>query len=59
MNLIGVSAGALSTEVIGKLDQAGKLAQGIGWLALPVLIAIGLVLILRPTTLNRTDSPNP
>lgn len=58
MNLIGVSAGALSTEIIGKLDKAGKLAQGIGWLALPVLVAIALVLILRPTTLNRTDSPN-
>jgi ACS family D-galactonate transporter-like MFS transporter len=55
MNLIGVSAGALSTEVIGKLDQSGKLAQGIGWLALPVLIAVALVLVLRPTTLNRTD----
>lgn len=59
MNLIGVSAGALSTEIIGKLDNAGKLAQGIGWLAVPVVIAIALVLILRPTTLNRTDLPNP
>jgi MFS family permease len=54
MNLIGVSAGALATECIGKLDQAGKLAQGIGWLAAPVIIAIALVLTLRPTTLNRT-----
>lgn len=59
MNLIGVSAGALSTEIIGKLDKAGKLAQGIGWLAVPVLIAIMLVLILRPTTLNRTEPLNP
>ena len=58
MNLVGVSAGALSTEVIGKFDQAGKLAPGIGWLALPVIIAIALVLMLRPTTLNRTDTSN-
>jgi hypothetical protein len=58
MNLIGVSAGALSTEIIGKFDQAGRLAQGIGWLAVPVIIAIALVLILRPTTLNRTDFLN-
>lgn len=56
MNLIAVSAGALSTEIIGKLDKAGKLAQGIGWLALPVFIAIALVLILRPVTLNRTET---
>ena len=55
MNLIGVSAGALSTEIIGKLDQSGKLAQGFGWLALPVVLAIVLVLMLRPTTLNKTD----
>jgi MFS-type transporter involved in bile tolerance (Atg22 family) len=58
MNLIGVSAGALSTEIIGKADKAGKLAQGIGWLTVPVIIAIALVLILRPTTLNRTNSHN-
>jgi MFS family permease len=56
MNLIGVSAGALATEIIGKLDKAGKLAQGIGWLAVPVVIAIALVLLLRPVTLNRTES---
>ena len=55
MNLVGVSAGALSTEIIGKLDQSGKLAQGIGWLAVPVVLAIALVLTLRPRTLNRTD----
>ncbi len=55
MNLVGVSAGALSTEVIGKLDKAGKLAQGIGWLAGPVVVAVLLVLLLRPTTLNRSD----
>ena len=59
MNLIGVSAGALSTEIIGKLDKAGKLAQGIGWLAVPVVIAVMLVLILRPTTLNRTETLSP
>lgn len=56
MNLIGVSAGAISTEVIGRLDQAGKLSQGFGWLALPVVIAIVLVLMLRPKTLNVTDT---
>lgn len=55
MNLVGVSAGALATEVIGKLDQAGHLARGIGWLAVPVVVAVGLVLLLRPTTLNRSD----
>lgn len=58
MNLIGVSAGALSTEIIGKADKAGKLAQGIGWLAVPVVVAITLVLFLRPSTLNRTDPAN-
>ena len=56
MNLVGVSAGALSTEVIGKLDKAGKLAQGIGWLAVPVVVAVLLVLLLRPTTLNRSEN---
>lgn len=55
MNLIGVSAGALSTEIIGKLDQAGKLQQGFGWLAVPVILAVILILMLRPTTLNQTD----
>ncbi|MEI7908213.1 MAG: MFS transporter [Verrucomicrobiota bacterium] len=55
MNLIGVCAGAFATEVMGKLDHAGKLAQGIGWLAVPVAIAIALVLMLRPTTLNCPD----
>lgn len=55
LNLAGVSAGALSTEVIGGLDKAGKLAQGIGWLALPVVVAVVLVLLLRPTTLNQID----
>lgn len=55
MNLVGVSAGALSTEIIGGLDKAGKLAQGFGWLALPVVLAIALILMLRPATLNRTD----
>ena len=54
MNLTGVSAGALATEILGKLDNAGKLAQGIGWLAVPVILAIALVLLLRPATLNRT-----
>jgi len=54
MNLVGVSAGALTTELLGKLAKAGKLAQGIGWLAMPVVLAIALVLLLRPTTLNRT-----
>ncbi len=56
MNLMGVSAGALSTEVIGGLDKAGKLAQGIGWLAVPVILAVMLVMMLRPATLNRSDS---
>lgn len=55
MNLVGVSAGALSTEFIGSLDRQGRLAQGIGWLAVPVIVAVMLVLLLRPTTLNRTD----
>lgn len=55
MNLVGVSAGALSTEIIGKLDKAGKLAEGIGWLALPVVLAVLLVMLLRPVTLNRSD----
>ena len=55
MNLIGVCAGALATEVMGQLDHAGKLAHGFAWLAVPVAIAIALVLWLRPTTLNCTD----
>lgn len=55
MNLVGVSVGALSTEVIGSMDKAGKLAQGFGWLALPVVLAVILVLFLRPVSLNRTD----
>jgi ACS family D-galactonate transporter-like MFS transporter len=55
MNLVGVSAGALSTQVIGGLDKSGKLAQGIGWLAVPVGVAVLLVLLLTPVSLNRTD----
>lgn len=55
MNLVGVSAGALSTEVIGSLDRRGILSQGFVWLALPVVLAVLLVLVLRPTTLNKTD----
>ena len=56
MNLTGVSIGAISTQVIGGLDKSGKLAQGFVWLSLPVILAVVLVLFLRPTTLNRTDS---
>jgi len=56
MNLVGVSAGALSTQVIGGLDKSGKLAQGIGWLAVPVGVAVLLVLLLKPVSLNRTDN---
>jgi hypothetical protein len=56
MNLAGVSTGALATEILGRLDQSNRLAQGIGWLALPVVLAVLLVLTLRPRSLNHPDT---
>ncbi|MEI7956748.1 MAG: MFS transporter [Verrucomicrobiota bacterium] len=55
MNLTGVFIGAMTTELAGRLDKAGNLAHGIGWLALPVVMAVILILMLRPVTLNRPD----
>ena len=55
MNLVGVFMGALATEIVGGLDQRGGLADAIGWLALPVITAVALILLLRPVTLNRLD----
>lgn len=55
MNLTGVSAGALATQVLGGLDKSGRLAQGIGWLAAPVVIAVLLVLLLKPLSLDRSN----
>jgi MFS transporter, ACS family, D-galactonate transporter len=56
MNLIGVFVGATSTELAGRLDRSGNLAQGLSWLALPVVVAVVLILMLRPVTLNRQDT---
>lgn len=55
MNLVGVSVGAFATEVLGKLQKSGQLAQGIGWLAVPVVLAVLLVLTLRPHSLDHND----
>lgn len=53
MNMIGVFAGALVTQVLGKLKDEGSLDSGFIFLGLIVLIALAIqLLVLRPTTDN-------
>jgi len=51
MNLTGIIAGALITNMLGKYTDAGKLGLGFAVLSVFVLIAIGLQLFfLKPLT---------
>ncbi|MEP7322412.1 MAG: MFS transporter [Saprospiraceae bacterium] len=53
MNMTGIFAGAIITNVLGKTTDAGKLGSGFSFLAAFVLIAIALqVFLLKPTTNN-------
>ena len=53
MNMIGVFAGALVTQVLGKLKDEGSLDSGFIFLGLIVLVALAIqLLVLRPTTDN-------
>jgi MFS family permease len=56
MNLAGISAGALITNILGKSTDAGNLGTHFALLAIVVVVAILLQLIvLRPKTDNYTD----
>ena len=53
MNMIGVFAGAMVTQVLGKMKDAGHLDSGFVFLGLIVLVALAIqLLVLRPTTDN-------
>ena len=57
MNMTGVFAGALITELLGKSDDAGNLGHDMALLAIPVAIAILLQLtFLHPSVENKTES---
>jgi MFS family permease len=50
MNFFGIAAGALLTPFLGKLKDHGvPLATGFAYCAIPALLAVGLMLSLRPT----------
>ena len=54
MNMIGVFAGAMVTQLLGKLKDAGHLDSGFVYLGLVVLIALAIqLLVLRPETDNK------
>lgn len=54
MNMIGVFAGAMVTQLLGKLKDAGHLDSGFVYLGLVVLIALAIQLLaLRPETDNK------
>lgn len=56
MNLVGISAGALITSLLGKSADSGNLGRDFLMMITPVLIAIILQLIvLKPKTVNMTE----
>jgi MFS family permease len=56
LNLAGISAGAVITNVLGKSADAGNMGRDFALLAIVVLIAIILQLkILKPAAINKTD----
>ena len=56
MNMIGVMSGAFITDLLGKSTQGGSLGKDLSLLAIPVFIAIVLLLTtLKPKTSNMTD----
>lgn len=56
MNLAGISAGAVITNLMGKSADSGNMAQDFALLSVVVLVAIILQLtILKPTVINKTE----
>lgn len=56
LNLAGISAGAIITNVMGKSADAGNMGRDFALLSIGVLVAIILQLtVLKPTTLNKTE----
>lgn len=56
MNLVGISAGALITSLLGKSADSGNLGRDFLMMITPVLIAIILQLVvLKPKTINMTE----
>lgn len=56
MNMTGVFAGALITDLLGKSTDSGNLGHDMALLAIPVALAVVLQLFtLRPTLANKTE----
>lgn len=56
LNLAGISAGAVITNVMGKSADAGNMGRDFALLSIVVLVAIILQLtVLKPTVLNKTE----
>lgn len=56
MNMVGVSAGATVTSLLGKSADAGHLGRDMALLAVPVLLALTLQLaVLRPALADKQD----
>ena len=56
MNLTGVLAGALITEILGRSSDAGKLGRDMTFLAIPVAIAVILMIsTLKPEVIDKEE----
>lgn len=56
MNLVGISAGAIITEVLGRSADQGHMQRDFALLAIVVVVAIVLQLVvLKPKTVNMTE----
>ena len=56
MNLVGISAGALTTSLLGKSVDSGNLGRDFLMMITPVFLAIILQLVvLKPKTVNMTE----
>jgi len=56
MNLVGISAGALITGLLGKSADAGNMRDDFAMLSVAVIAAIVLnLLVLKPKTINKTE----
>lgn len=54
MNMSGLFIGALATDKLGALAEAGKMGEGFAFMAGALLLSLlAQLLILRPTTLNK------
>lgn len=56
MNLTGVLAGALITQMLGKSSDAGNLGRDMTFLAIPVALAVLLMIsTLKPTVIDKAE----